>query len=251
MAEVAAVVESLKRHLKAQKVTYAAVAKSLKISEASIKRMFSKGSFTLDRFDQICQFAGTSLTELAREADSGKVHISQLTHEQEKEITRDKKLLVVALCVLNQVTPDQIVEMFNISKAECIQLLVKLDRIKFLELLPNNQIKLRVTRTFSWLPDGPIQQYFKSRAQQEYFDSSFSKPGELMLVSSGVLSPGSSNAMIAKLRRVANEFTDLHHGDAGLPLGERRAATMVLAIRPWELQAFKDLRRKRPAKLSQ
>ena len=109
----AAVVEGLKRHLKAQKMTYAAVAKSLRVSEASIKRMFSKGSFTLDRFDQVCQFAGTSLTELAREADSGKMHISQLTHEQEKEITRDNKLLVVALCVLNQLTPDQIVETYE------------------------------------------------------------------------------------------------------------------------------------------
>ena len=199
MAEVAAVVDSLKRHLKAQKVTYAAVAKSLKISEASIKRMFSKGSFTLDRFDQICQIAGTSLGELAREADSGKVHISQLTHEQEKEITRDKKLLVVALCTLNQVTPDQIVEMFNISKAECIQLLVKLDRIKFLELLPNNQIKLRVTRTFSWLPDGPIQEYFKTRAQNEYFRSRFDGPNEILLLVNGDFQKSTAAAPPARL----------------------------------------------------
>ena len=245
MAEVAAVVESLKRHLKAQKVTYAAVAKSLKISEASIKRMFSKGSFTLDRFDQICQFAGTSLSELAREADSGKVHISQLTHEQEKEITRDKKLLVVALCVLNQVTPDQIVEMFNISKAECIQLLVKLDRIKFLELLPNNQIKLRVTRTFSWLPDGPIQQYFKTRAQNDYFRSRFDGPNEILLLVNGMLSPASTQNMLSRLKRIANEFSEMHAADAGLPLGERRPASLVVAMRPWELDDFRELRRKK------
>ena len=62
MAEAAAFVEGLKRHLKARKMTYAEVAKSLRVSEASVKRMFSKGTFTLDRFEQICQFAGTSLT---------------------------------------------------------------------------------------------------------------------------------------------------------------------------------------------
>ena len=39
------------------------VAKSLRVSEASVKRMFSKGSFTLDRFEQLGQFAGTSITQ--------------------------------------------------------------------------------------------------------------------------------------------------------------------------------------------
>jgi hypothetical protein len=245
--QMEAVVEALKRALKSRGVTYAQVASGLGLSQASVKRMFSTGHFTLARFEQVCDLAHTSITELARELDGGKEEVEKLTLQQERSIMADRKLLLVAICALSHLSLEQIIHTYSLSKAECIQLLVQLDRIGFLELLPNNVIKLRVTRAFSWLPDGPIQQYFKSRAQPEYFGSSFSKPGELMLVSSGVLSAASTSAVIARLRRIANEFTDLHHGDAGLPLGERRAATMVLAIRPWELQAFKDLRRKRPA----
>jgi hypothetical protein len=247
MAEVAAFVEGLKRHLKAQKMTYAEVAKSLRVSEASVKRMFSKGSFTLDRFAQVCQFAGTSLTELAREADSGKVHVSQLTLEQEKEIIRDRKLLLIALCVLNQLTLEQIVDTYSVSKTECIQLLVKLDRIKFLELLPNNQVKLLVARTFSWLPEGPIQQYFKARAQNEYFRSQFGGPDEILLLVSGMLSPASTQLMLSRLKRVANEFSEMHNADAGLALSGRRPASLVVAMRPWELDEFRELRRRKPA----
>jgi transcriptional regulator with XRE-family HTH domain len=246
MAEVAAVVDALKRHLKAQKVTYAEVAKSLRVSEASVKRMFSKGSFTLDRFEQICKFAGTGLSELAREADSGKVHISQLTLEQEKEIIRDHKLLLVALCVLNQLTLEQIVDTYTVSKTECIQLLVKLDRIKFVELLPNNQVKLLVARTFSWLPEGPIQQFFKARAQNEYFRSRFDGPDELLLMVNGMLSPASTQLMLSRLKRMANEFAEMHNADAGLPLSGRRPASLVLAMRPWELDEFRELHRRKP-----
>lgn len=247
MKQTEAVVEALKRALKARGVTYAQVASALGLSQASVKRLFSTGHFTLDRFDQVCELARTSITELARDLEGGKDELDRLTLQQERSIMADRKLLLVALCALNHLSLEQIVQTYALSQAECIRLLVQLDRIGFLELLPNNRIKLRVTRAFSWLPDGPIQQYFKTRAQQEYFASNFAQPGELMLLVSGLLSRASSDTVITRLRRLANEFTDLHHGDAHLPLGERRPATLVLAIRPWELQAFADLRRKRPA----
>jgi len=247
MKQTEAVLEGLKRALKSRGVTYAQVAKALGLSQASVKRLFSTGHFTLERFEQVCDLAQTSITALARELDGGNDQVEQLTPEQERAIMADRRLLLVALCALNHLSLDQITQTYHLSKAECIQLLVKLDRIGFLELLPNNRIKLRVTRAFSWLPDGPIQQYFKSRAQQEYFASAFDKPGELMLVVNGMLSRASSDAIIGRIRRIANEFTDLHHADAHLAPGVRRPATLVVAMRPWELEAFADLKRKRPA----
>ena len=66
MSQAVAVVEALKRSLKAKNLTYAHVARGLKMSEASVKRMFSSYRFTLERFEQVCQIAGLGLTELAR-----------------------------------------------------------------------------------------------------------------------------------------------------------------------------------------
>ena len=246
MKQTEAVLEALKRALKAHGVTYSQVAKTFGLSQASVKRLFSTGRFTLERFEQVCELAATTITELARDLDGSKDEVEQLTPEQERAIMADRKLLLVALCALNHLSLEQITQTYNVPKTECIQLLVKLDRIGFLELLPNNRIKLRVTRAFTWLPDGPIQQYLRSRAQHEYFASAFAKPGELMLVVNGMLSRASSETISGRLRRLANEFTDMHHADAHLALGERRPASPVLAIRPWELEAFADFKRKRP-----
>jgi transcriptional regulator with XRE-family HTH domain len=247
MQQTLAIVEALKRALKARGVTYAQVARALDLSEPSVKRMFASGHFTLERLEQACELARTSITELARAVEGGRDDVSQLTAEQERAIMSDRKLLLVALCALNHLTLEQMVQAYTLTKAECIVLLVKLDRIQLLELLPGNRIKLRVTRAFAWLPNGPIQQYFKARAQSEYFASSFDRPGELMLMVNGMLTRASADAVAAKLRRVANEFTQTHHDEAHLPLGERRAVSLVMAIRPWELEEFRDLRR-RPAK---
>jgi hypothetical protein len=245
MSQSAAVVEALKRALKAKKLTYASVAKTLRLSEPSVKRMFATNHFTLERFEQVCQLAGIGLTDLAREVDSERNYVSQLTMEQEREIVGNPKLFLVAVCALNHMTLEQIMEIYDLSKSECIQLLLKLDRIRFLELLPRNRIRLKVARTFSWLPNGPIMTYFKSAGQAEYFRSRFDQPGEFMAAINAMLSATSSSQIVARLRKVAAEFSELHNDDMNLPLGVRRPATLVLALRPWELDAFKALRRNR------
>jgi transcriptional regulator with XRE-family HTH domain len=245
MSQTVAVVEALKRSLKAKKLTYAQVARGLNMSEASVKRMFASHHFTLERFEQVCQIAGLGLTELAREVDSEKNYITHLTLEQERELVGNAKLFLVAVCALNHMSLEQIVAIYDIAKPEAIQLLLKLDRIKFLELMPRNRIRLKVAPNFSWLPNGPILQYFMTRAQHEYFRSRFDGPNEIIMVVNAMLSAASSAQFVAKLRKLANEFSELHNDDKHLPIGERRPASVVLALRPWEIDDFNALRRKR------
>ena len=53
MTNRGALVEELKRTLKARGITYARVADGLQLSETSVKRMFSKQDFTLQRLDEV------------------------------------------------------------------------------------------------------------------------------------------------------------------------------------------------------
>jgi hypothetical protein len=63
----------------------------------------------------------------------------------------------------------------------------------------------------------------------------------------GMLSHASVHTMLARLKRLANEFSQMHTDDALPPVGGRRPAYVVLAMRPWELDDFHTpRRRKRP-----
>jgi DNA-binding Xre family transcriptional regulator len=245
MSQTAALVEGLKKLLRARKLNYAEVAKSLKLSEATVKRMFSRNDFSLERFEEVCKLADVTVSDLARELDSERNYLTHLTLEQEKEIVENPRLFLVAVCALNHFTLEQIVDIYDVTKTDCIGLLVKLDRIRFLELLPNNRIKLKVSRTFSWLQNGPIRRFFLDRAEREYFRSRFEGEGQHIAVINGMLSKSSAERMIGRMRRLAAEFADLHDEDKRLPIGERRPASLLLAIRPWELDAFHELRRKK------
>lgn len=245
MAQSAALIDILKRELKARGVRYADLARHLQLSEASVKRLFSGRTFTLSRLDEICRYAGIDFTDLARELAREDTLVSQLTYEQEQEIVADRKLFLVAVCVLNHVRVEQIVDTYEITEAECVGLLARLDRLKFIELQPGNRVRLLVSRTFAWLPDGPIQRFFNDQAHNEFFRSRFDRADEFMLVVNGMLSKHSSAAVVERLKKVAREFSALHKEDARLPLEQRSAMSVLVALRHWELDAFAELKRQR------
>ncbi len=132
MPHIQSLVDTLKRALRADRVTYAEVARELGLSEASVKRMFSRGAFTLERFDAICRMVGLDLADLVRLQDEGERRISRLTREQEEELVADVRLLLVALLVRNRWGFEDIVREYAVSETECVRLLARLDRLRAL-----------------------------------------------------------------------------------------------------------------------
>ena len=164
MSASAALIDTLKKELKALGVTYAAVARALGMSEANVKRMFSRKDFTLKRLDQVLEYAGLELAELTRSLERRDRLVSRLTPQAEKAIVADKRLVLVALRVLHQWPAERIIRTYSMSEAECVRHLVRLDRLGIIRLLPGNRYRLLLSRTFSWIPDGPFQEFFKAQA---------------------------------------------------------------------------------------
>ena len=239
-----ALVEALKRALKSRGITYAALATKLGLSEGSVKRMFSRRDFTLQRMDDVCTVAGVDFGEIVQDvsaADAGTAHLSV---QQEEEIVSDPRLMLVALCAVGNWTFEQIVDTYDIPRMECVRYLTRLDRQRIIELQPDNRIRPLIGRALSWLPDGPIQRYFRSQVEAEYLSSKFDRPGELFLFINGMLSRSSLAELIARMRRVASDFSELHTADRSLPLSERHGTSILMAARPWEPRAFRALRRR-------
>jgi transcriptional regulator with XRE-family HTH domain len=239
----ATLVQALKRRLKGSGITYAEVAQALELSEASIKRMFSGSDCTLQRLEDVCRVAGIDFAELAQEATAETAGMTHLTVEQEEEIVSNPALMLVALCAVGNWTFEEIVDTYALTPAQCTRYLVRLDRRRIIELQPGNRIRPLISRTFSWLPDGPIQRYFRDRVESEFLGARFDRPDELFLFVSGMLSRKSTTELIARLRRVADDFAELHRADRAMPLQQRHGTSVLLAIRPWEPRAFRSIRR--------
>jgi len=243
MAQTAALVDALKDVLKARGLTYAKLAKGLRLSEATVKRIFASRSFTLQRLDQVCEFLSIEISDLAKMVAQESGSPQRLSALQEKELVSDPKLLLVAVHALNHWSFDEIVDAYSISKPEGIRLLARLDKLRIIDLMPNNRIRVRVARNFAWLPDGPIRQYFHEQVQSNFFRSQFQATGELMVFTSGMLSRTANAAIQNRMKRLSAEFSELHHQDLELPLSERSGTSLLVAMRPWLPESFRKLRR--------
>jgi transcriptional regulator with XRE-family HTH domain len=244
MARTAVLVEILKRELRSRGITYAAVAGHLGMSETSVQRMFARKEFTLSRLDRICELAAMEFSELARLLAAPGAVISRLTYEQEREFVENHRLMLVALCALNHWSFDDIVGAYDLAPAECVKLLARLDKLKFIELLPNNRIRLLLSDAFTWIPDGPIQRLFKEQFLEDYFRSSFDQDSQLLLLANGTLSKASISALLVRLRKTAAEFSGMRSDDAALPSAKRTPITLLLAARPWSPAVLRKYRRR-------
>ena len=244
MAQTPALIDILKQSLKTHRLTYADIASRLEMSEANVKRMFAKKRFSLHRFEQICELMQMEMSDLFVLYEASRQRINQLTEQQEQELVSDEKLLLVAVSVRNQLSFEQIVEHYQISATECIQYLAKLDRLKIIDLLPNNRIKLRIDEYFGWLPGGPIERFFEPVIQRQFLKSRFKGELEQRQFHFGLLGDTSSQIMIEKLKSLAHEFTELHKRDLHLPLHKRHNQGLMLAMRPWHLDVFDPLVKK-------
>jgi len=243
MPEVTRLIATLKRQLKAQTLTYGDVARALRLSEASVKRLFSSGRFTIERLVQVSQLAGFTLAELAQESAASVPKLKTLTQVQEAQLVSDQKLLVIAVCAFNHWSLADIVATYRITKTECLKRLLVLDRMGILALLPGDRIRLLAARNFDWLPNGPIRQFFLKQGMGDFLSSRFGEPDESIDFAHGMLTASAHAEMQLEVRRFRTRLSELHEESAAASMPQKRGVGMLVALRQWEPKWFKELRR--------
>ena len=236
-------VTALKKELKSAQMTYADLALALGMAESSVKRMLTKGDMSLSRIDEVCRALRIDFADLARRVVDEQPLLAQLTQEQERAVVGDKKLLLVAICVLSQWTLEQMTSSYRLSEAEVIKNLVQLDRIGIIELRPLNRYRLKLAKAFRWRPHGPVMGYFRDNAVLDYFSGGFDQPGEGLLLVHGSISRSLATSFVERMQRVAQDFAQQHLADQRLPDKDREGYTLLLGMRSWEFAAFAGMRR--------
>src|SRR5207237_1202077 len=171
-------VEALKKCLGARGITYAALGRELRISEASVKRMFSRSSFTLSRIEEILAALDLDLHEVARMSLASEAGPTELTLDQETALARDERLISVFWLVLNGWRYEQVAEAFSISRAELTLVFARLDRLKLIEWGKGERARLRVAKDFQWRAGGPVKKAYGRRVIGEFLEARFDSPLE-------------------------------------------------------------------------
>lgn len=243
MSQTRPLIETLKQELRKQRITYKEVSTALELSETSVKRLFSEEAFSIKRLEKVCDLLHLNFSDLVYLMEKSIELTTELTLEQEEELVSDTKLLLMALLLMNKLKFSDILLTYDICETDGIRLLARLDRMKIIELQPGNRVKLMISHNFQWISGGPIQQFFEQRVQLEFLNSSFNGAGEFRVFVSGMISKTANSEMIRKMQHLAKEMNEMNAESESLPLDERFGTSLMMAMRPWEIKVFEDLRR--------
>ena len=235
-------VEALKQSLRARGMTYAALARKLRLSEASVKRMFSRATFTLARIEQILGVLEVDLYEVARMTRGE--HAAALSVEQEQGLARDERLLSIFWLLLNDWRFAEILGAFAISRTELTVALARLARLKLIDWGPGERVRLRVPKDFYWRPRGPVKKAFGRRVVGEFLHGRFDAPLELMRFESREVSPESAAQLKRRIERLVAEFNQIAEADSSMPPARRVGVALLAACRPWQFSAVNALKRR-------
>lgn len=267
MASTKELIQTLKEELHKKKMTYRQVAKSLKLSESTVKRSLNpppnpkhkskekeekkspkrEEGISLKRLESICELVGLDILQLATKAVENRQCMDSLDEDDERKLVSNTKLLLLAIHLIHGWTYEEVLNNFAINPLEGQSLLTELDKMKIIELLPENKVHVLLSPRFKWIKNGPIQLFFEEKIQKQFFESDFHNPGEKRLVLTGWMLLENVKVFHERLLKLAKEFEVQVDNNKNIPIEERKATTLVMAIKPWTLSIF-DPYRKTPLK---
>jgi DNA-binding Xre family transcriptional regulator len=239
----ARIMSSLKRIMKSRQITYRELARRIQLSEASVKRIFSRATLTLGRLDEICQALEVSLGEVVRlSGEQSTDNPEALTLEQESALAADPNLLACFYLLANGRTGRDVSVELGVDERAVRRWMVRLDALRLIELRSKLRARVRAASVVAWRPDGPLRRLYEKHVRHEFLQTSFSHSGEALHFLSAELSDASCKVLLRKIERMAGEFRDLAELDRSVPAKDKRSMAALLAVRPWVFSMFESLR---------
>ncbi len=235
MQENQVLTDTLKRCLHSAGMTYRDVAVALGLSEASVKRVFSKGTFSVKRLEQVCALMDMRIGDLCRLAD--KLHSDRrttLSLEQETALVESAELLRYFYRLLSGWAVADINQAHDLDELRAIRLLAHLDRLRLIELQPENKVRMLVGPHIAWRDDGPLWSRYADAVQADFMSpGSFRGENVAFHFETGELSFGSLDILRRKLAKLSREFLELVELDSTLRPDQRFHVGLMMGLKPW------------------
>jgi len=236
------IVDTLKKILKVRGMTYADLARGLRVSTPTIKRTFSRRSFTLQRVEQILRLLEIDFQELARLSRGQRAGPEELSLEQETALAKDARLFTVFWLLCNDWRFDEIVGEFRQGAAQITTYFARLERLRLIDWRPGNRARLRVPKRYVWRAGGPLRKAYGLTVVSEFMRARFDGAHDAFHFEAQELSPESAIIVKRRLEKVASEIHELVEMDASAPGKKRLTLGVMLACRPWDISIVHALR---------
>jgi len=235
------VIDTLKELLKAKGMTYHQLSKAINISEASVKRIFSNYTFTIDRIEQICEHLEVTLFDLFEIASQkNNEDVYEYSLEQEIFFVKNPHYLAFFDFLLKGRTVNSILNRFNLSARQAEVYLAKLDSLALIECLGQNKYKLLCGKNVKWRNDGPLKRAYFDKAKYEFLNSRFQSPQSFINFSILSLSKESRKKLETELKEIYRKYDRASKLESRLDV-PTQSIGILFASREWNFSILEYL----------
>lgn len=231
--QIEPICQQIRSQLKARQMTQEEFARVLKTSVPTMKRWLRGEGLLFRDLSRMLEALNLRLSEVSLLAE-GEVRSSfTYSFAQEETLAREEGLLAFFDQLLKGKTPTQIARKHQLTEKSLVFYLSKLEKLKLIQWLPKNKVKILVSGEPNWNPGGPLSQKFRRQIVDEHlknhlFDKDrlrvgvYSLSNESQKKISGYLVELSERLRVLELKDSSEEHElttiILGYGDNKLPL---------------------------------
>lgn len=158
----------IKQRAKSRGLTQADLAKELGVSLITIKRWYAGKNLRISNLQSLCTCLGLGLSELFSMVEEFKVESFSYTLEQERFLAAEPEHLALFDLLIGGSSINSLKKKFQLDDRSMTSMLLKLDKIKLIELHPGNKVRLLKKGEPSWNPDGPLVKKFRKQMIENF-----------------------------------------------------------------------------------
>jgi hypothetical protein len=236
---------TLKRCLKTKGVSYKNLATALKISETSVKRIFSEGTLSLERIGEILEILDMTFLDVAKLIDGGNSSVGDiLSFDQESVLASDQKLFAFFNLILFGKSVDDVCNAYTISKDDAKRYVRILTDLGLILARSDGSIKMRTNRAIRWLEQGPLREAYGAKIRAEFLDNPFTGDHEILTFKTRSLSHGSKAAIKRKIELLMAEMDELAAIDGAVLKRQTRPTSFMVGFRPFAFSSVEALKKR-------
>jgi len=232
--QVATLIDALKQLCRSRGLRYREIAAQLGVTERTVKRWFAGHGLTLQVVEDLCNALGVTFIELCEVAKEDiDTRPTRLGRDQARELFSDLQLALVFILLTRGWSAQEIQRECGMSEALLIGHLVKLEKLKLVELFPGNKVRLLFARNISWDQSPEAGRAFARGLRNLFVTMDFSRPNAIWESQVIHITDQALQEISAKFRALTLEI--IHKADAERESSAQKSwQVLLMAIQPFD-----------------
>jgi len=211
--QVATLIEALKQLCRSRGLRYRDIGAQLGVTERTVKRWFAGNGLTLQIAEDLCNVLDVTFIELCEVAKADlDMRPTKLGREQARQLFTDLQLGLVFILLTRGWSAEEIKRECRIPEALIVEHLVKLEKLKLVELLPGNKVRLLFSRNIRWGDNSEAGKAFERGLRNLFVTMDFTTPGAVWTTQVVNISSQGLQEVMSKFQALAQDI--MKHSDA-------------------------------------